>query len=316
VVRGGAVMARYTLQRFIYMIITLFIIATATFFLMKLLPGSPLTNQEKLTPEQRQIILEKYGLNDPVPVQYVNYLKNLVQGDLGVSFQYDNRPVTELIGERIGPSAQLGFQALVFGTIVGLLLGIFAAVRHNTAGDYAATVISVLGISIPSFVFAALLQYYIGVKLQLLPVAFWEGFEYTIMPTLALSMGVIANIARFTRTEMLEVLSSDYILTARAKGVSQADVIFKHAIRNALIPIVTILGPMAVNLMTGTLVVEQIFAVPGLGEQFVRSINLNDYTVIMGTTLFYSALLILVIFVVDILYGVIDPRIRLAGGKK
>jgi oligopeptide transport system permease protein len=309
-------MARYTLQRLVYMLITLFIIATATFFLMKLLPGSPLTNQEKLTPEQQQIILEKYGLNDPVPVQYVNYLKNLVQGDLGVSFQYDNRPVTELIVERIGPSAQLGFQAIVFGTIVGLLLGIFAAIRHNSAGDYFATVLSVLGISIPSFVFAALLQYYVGVKLQWLPVAFWEGFEYTIMPTLALSMGVIANIARFTRTEMLEVLSSDYILTARAKGVSQAGVIFKHAIRNALIPIVTILGPMAVNLMTGTLVVEQIFSVPGLGEQFVRSINLNDYTVIMGTTLFYSALLIFVIFIVDILYGVIDPRIRLAGGKK
>jgi oligopeptide transport system permease protein len=309
-------MARYTLQRFIYMIITLFIIATATFFLMKLLPGSPLTNQEKLTPEQKQIILEKYGLNDPVPVQYVNYLKNLVQGDLGISFQYDNRPVTELIVERIGPSAQLGFQAIVFGTIVGLLLGIFAAIRHNSAGDYFATVLSVLGISIPSFVFAALLQYYIGVKLQWLPVAFWQGFEYTIMPTIALSMGVIANIARFTRTEMLEVLNSDYILTARAKGISQAGVIFKHAIRNALIPIVTILGPMAVNLMTGTLVVEQIFAVPGLGEQFVRSINLNDYTVIMGTTLFYSALLIFVIFIVDILYGVIDPRIRLAGGKK
>jgi oligopeptide transport system permease protein len=196
------------------------------------------------------------------------------------------------------------------------LLGIFAAIRHNSAGDYFATVLSVLGISIPSFVFAALLQYYVGVKLQWLPVAFWEGFEYTIMPTLALSMGVIANIARFTRTEMLEVLNSDYILTARAKGISQAGVIFKHAIRNALIPIVTILGPMAVNLMTGTLVVEQIFSVPGLGEQFVRSINLNDYTVIMGTTLFYSALLIFVIFIVDILYGVIDPRIRLAGGKK
>jgi oligopeptide transport system permease protein len=309
-------MARYTIQRLIYMVITLFIIATATFFLMKLLPGSPLQNQEKLTPEQQQIILEKYGLNDPVPVQYVNYLKNLVQGDLGISFQYDNRPVTELIGERIGPSAQLGFQALVFGTVIGLLLGIFAAIRHNTVGDYASTVISVLGISIPSFVFAALLQYYVGVKLQWFPVAFWEGFEYTIMPTLALSMGVIANIARFTRTEMLEVLSSDYILTARAKGVSQANVILKHAIRNALIPIVTILGPMAVNLMTGTLVVERIFAIPGLGEQFVRSIELNDYTVIMGTTLFYSALLIFIIFVVDILYGVIDPRIRLAGGKK
>lgn len=309
-------MARYTLQRLIYMIITLFIIATATFFLMKLLPGSPLQNQEKLSPEQQKIVLEKYGLNDPVPVQYVRYLSNLVKGDLGVSFQYDNRPVTQLIGDRIGPSAQLGFQALVFGTVVGILLGVIAAVRHNTPIDYGATVLAVLGISIPSFVFAGLLQYYIGVKLKLLPVAFWEGFEYTIMPTLALSVSVIASIARFMRTEMLEVLSSDYILTARAKGISGFDVIFKHGLRNAMIPIITILGPMAVNLMTGTLVIEQIFAVPGLGEQFVRSINLNDYPVIMGTTIFYSALFIFVIFIVDVLYGLIDPRIRLAGGEK
>lgn len=309
-------MARYTLQRLIYMIITLFIIATATFFLMKLLPGSPLQNQEKLSPEQQKIVLEKYGLNDPVPVQYVRYLSNLVKGDLGVSFQYDNRPVTQLIGDRIGPSAQLGFQALVFGTVVGILLGVFAAVRHNTAIDYGATVLAVLGISIPSFVFAGLLQYYIGVKLKLLPVAFWEGFEYTIMPTLALSVSVIASIARFMRAEMLEVLGSDYILTARAKGISGFDVIFKHGLRNAMIPIITILGPMAVNLMTGTLVIEQIFAIPGLGEQFVRSINLNDYPVIMGTTIFYSALFIFVIFIVDVLYGLIDPRIRLAGGEK
>ncbi|MGG3999376.1 oligopeptide ABC transporter permease [Anoxybacillus kestanbolensis] len=309
-------MARYTLQRLIYMIITLFIIATATFFLMKLLPGSPLQNQEKLSPEQQKIILEKYGLNDPVPVQYVRYLGNLVKGDLGVSFQYDNRPVTQLIGDRIGPSAQLGFQALVFGTVVGILLGVIAAVRHNTAIDYTATILAVLGISIPSFVFGGLLQYYIGVKLKLLPVAFWEGFEYTIMPTLALSVSVIASIARFMRTEMLEVLGSDYILTARAKGISGFDVIFKHGLRNAMIPIITILGPMAINLMTGTLVIEQIFAVPGLGEQFVRSINLNDYPVIMGTTIFYSALFIFVIFIVDVLYGLIDPRIRLAGGKK
>lgn len=309
-------MARYTLQRLIYMIITLFIIATATFFLMKLLPGSPLQNQEKLSPEQQKIVLEKYGLDDPVPVQYVRYLSNLVKGDLGVSFQYDNRPVTQLIGDRIGPSAQLGFQALVFGTVVGILLGVIAAVRHNTPIDYGATVLAVLGISIPSFVFAGLLQYYIGVKLKLLPVAFWEGFEYTIMPTLALSVSVIASIARFMRAEMLEVLGSDYILTARAKGISGFDVIFKHGLRNAMIPIITILGPMAVNLMTGTLVIEQIFAVPGLGEQFVRSINLNDYPVIMGTTIFYSALFIFVIFIVDVLYGLIDPRIRLAGGEK
>lgn len=283
---------------------------------MKLLPGSPLQNQEKLTPEQRALILKEYGLDKPVPVQYVQYLGNLLQGDLGVSFQYDNRPVTELIGDRIGPSAQLGFQAIVFGTIVGLVLGIFAAIRHNSWEDYTATVIAVIGISVPSFVLAGFLQYFIGVKLQWLPVAFWEGFKYTIMPTLALSVGVIANIARFMRTEMLEVLSSDYILTARAKGISNAGVVVKHAIRNSLIPVITILGPMAVNLMTGTLVIEKIFAVPGLGEQFVRSIELNDYPVIMGTTLFYSALLIFVIFIVDILYGIVDPRIRLAGGKK
>ncbi|MGP3560417.1 oligopeptide ABC transporter permease [Geobacillus sp. BK01] len=309
-------MVRYTIQRLVYMVITLLVIATVTFFLMKLLPGSPLQNQEKLTPEQKELILKEYGLDKPVPVQYVQYLGNLLQGDLGVSFQYDNRPVTELIGDRIGPSAQLGFQAIVFGTLVGLLLGIFAAIRHNGWGDYVATVIAVIGISVPSFVLAGFLQYFIGVKLQWLPVAFWEGFTYTIMPTLALSAGVIANIARFMRTEMLEVLSSDYILTARAKGISNANVITRHAIRNSLIPVITILGPMAVNLMTGTLVIEKIFAVPGLGEQFVRSIELNDYPVIMGTTLFYSALLIFVIFIVDILYGIVDPRIRLAGGKK
>ncbi|MBO9128652.1 oligopeptide ABC transporter permease [Bacillus sp. 165] len=309
-------MGRYTLQRFGYMIITLFLIATFTFFLMKLMPGSPLTNQEKLTPEQKTVIYEKYGLNDPVPVQYFNYMKNLVQGDLGISFKYDNRPVTEMITTRIGPSAQLGFQALILGTTLGLLLGIVAALRNNSWVDYSATGISVIGISVPSFVFAALLQFYVGVKLGWLPVAFWKGFEYTIMPTIALSVGVTATIARFTRTEMLEVLSSDYILTAKAKGVSQIGIIVKHALRNALIPVITILGPMAVNLMTGTLVIERIFSVPGLGEQFVQSITVNDYTVIMGTTIFYSALFILVIFVVDLLYGVVDPRIRVAGGKK
>ncbi|MFX3624118.1 MAG: oligopeptide ABC transporter permease [Ectobacillus sp.] len=309
-------MGRYALQRFGYMIITLFLITTFTFFLMKALPGSPLQNQEKLTAEQKEIILEKYGLNDPVPVQYANYMINLVQGDLGVSFKYDNRPVTELIGTRIGPSAQLGFQALVLGTFVGLLLGIVAALRNNTWVDYTSTIISVLGISIPSFVFAALLQYYVGVQLRWLPVAFWKGFEYTILPTIALSVFVTANIARFTRTELLEVLSSDYIVTAKAKGIGQVAIIVKHALRNALIPVITILGPMAVNLMTGTLVIERIFSVPGLGEQFVNSISLNDYTVIMGTTIFYSALFVVVIFIVDLLYGVVDPRIRLAGGKK
>lgn len=309
-------MGRYTLQRFAYMFITLFLITSATFFLMKLLPGSPLKNQEKLSPEQQEIILEKYGLTDPLPVQYANYLKNLAKGDLGVSFQYDNRPVTEMIVDRIGPSAQLGLQAIILGTFIGILLGIIAALRNNTWVDYGATFVSVLGMSIPSFVFAALLQYYVAVQLGWLPVAFWKSFEYTILPTIALSVGIIATIARFSRAELIEVLQAEYILTAKAKGLSQGVIIIKHALRNSLIPVITILGPMVAGLMTGTLVIEKVFAVPGLGEQFVNSIILKDYTVIMGTTIFYSAVFVFVIFIVDILYGVVDPRIRLAGGKK
>ncbi|MGG1629188.1 oligopeptide ABC transporter permease [Rossellomorea sp. NRS-1567] len=309
-------MVRYTIQRIVYMIITLLIIATATFFLMKLLPGSPLQNTERLSPEQQQIILDKYGLNDPLPEQYVNYMVGLAKGDLGLSFQYDNRPVTQILGDRIGPSALLGFQAMVLGTFLGLLIGIIAAIKHNTWLDYGSTFIAVLGISIPSFVFAGLLQYYVGVKLEWLPVALWGEYKHTILPTLALTVFVVATIARFMRTEMLEILNSDYILLAKAKGISQTSTVVKHAVRNALIPIVTILGPMTVGVMTGSLVVERIFAVPGLGEQFVLSINTNDYTVIMGITLFFSALFIGVIFLVDILYGIIDPRIRLAGGKK
>ncbi len=309
-------MVRYTIQRIVYMIITLLIIATATFFLMKLLPGSPLQNTERLSPEQQQIILDKYGLNDPLPEQYVNYMVGLAKGDLGLSFQYDNRPVTQILGDRIGPSSLLGFQAMVLGTFLGLLVGIVAAIKHNTWLDYGSTFMAVLGISIPSFVFAGLLQYYVGVKLEWLPVALWGEYKHTILPTLALTVGVVATIARFMRTEMLEILNSDYILLATAKGISKTGTIVKHAVRNAMIPIVTILGPMTVAVMTGSLVVERIFAVPGLGEQFVLSINTNDYTVIMGITLFFSALFIGVIFLVDILYGIIDPRIRLAGGKK
>jgi oligopeptide transport system permease protein len=177
-------------------------------------------------------------------------------------------------------------------------------------------VISVIGISVPNFVFAGLLQYWVGVRLQWLPVAFWEGFEYSILPTISLSVFVIATIARFMRTEMLEVLGQDYIVTARAKGLNGFSIIIKHSLRNAAIPIVTILGPMTVSLLTGTLVIEKIFSVPGLGEQFVKSIMTNDFPVIMGVTLFYSILFIGIVLIVDILYGIIDPRIRLSGGVK
>ncbi|MBH0166125.1 ABC transporter permease [Fictibacillus sp. 7GRE50] len=308
-------MLRYITQRVLYMFLTMLIIATITFFLMKLLPGSPFNNQDKLTETQRYALNEKYGLNDPVPVQYINYLGKLAQGDLGYTFQFDGRTVNSLIVNGMGPSATVGFEALVFGTLVGLLLGIIAALRHNTFLDYGAMIIAVLGIAIPSFVFAGLLQYFVGVKLQWLPVAFWNGPEYHILPAFSLSVGVIATVARFMRTEMLEILGTDYILMARSKGVSRKAVIFKHCVRNSLIPIITILGPMAMALITGSLVIENIFSIPGIGEQFVKAITVNDYPVIMGTTLFFSFLIVVIILVVDILYGIIDPRIRVAGGK-
>jgi oligopeptide transport system permease protein len=308
-------MARYILQRIIYMIITLFIVASLTFFLMKLIPGSPFNNFEKLSEVQRNILLDKYGLNDPLPVQYFNYMKNMVKGDLGISFQFDNTPVTELISNRIGPSAQLGLQAMVIGSIIGIFLGVIAALKQNTWIDYGSTLIAVIGKSIPSFIFAGLLQYYVAVKLGWLPVMLWKGPEYTILPTIALAMFPISIAARFMRTEMVEVLESDYITLARAKGASYFQISVKHALRNALIPVVTVLGPLAVSLMTGSLVIEQIFGIPGIGEQFVKSINVNDYPVIMGTNILFAVLFVIVTLIVDILYGIIDPRIRISGGK-
>jgi oligopeptide transport system permease protein len=312
---GGVKMTRYIIQRLVYMIITMFLIATLTFFLMKLLPGSPLASADKLSEEQQAVVLEKYGLNDPIPVQYYNYMVNLAQGDLGISFQFDNREVTTIILDRIGPSMQLGIQAMVIGTILGMLLGLVSALYHNGPLDYTSTFLAVLGQSIPSFVFAGLLQFYIGVKLGWFPVALWEGWEYTVLPTVSLAIFPIAIAARFMRTEMLEVMGSDYIVTARAKGVNKFGVVFKHGLRNALIPLITVLGPLAIGLMTGTLVIENIFAVPGIGEQFVKAINVNDYPIIMGTTLLIAFLFIFIILVIDLLYGVIDPRIRLAEGE-
>lgn len=308
-------MGRYILGRIGYMLITFFIISTFTFFLMQTLPGSPF-NDERLSESQKERLYERYGLDEPVPIQYVKYMTNILKGDFGVSFQYDGRAVTDIIGERIGASAVLGAQSILVGCVVGIILGIIAAIKHNTAIDYMAMVIAVIGLSVPNFVFAGLLQYWIGVRLQWLPVAFWEGFEYSILPTIALSVFVIATIARFMRTEMLEVLGQDYIITAKAKGLNQFVIVLKHGLRNAAIPIVTILGPLTVNLLTGTLVIEKIFSIPGLGEQFVKSIMTNDFSVIMGVTLFYSILFIGVVLIVDILYGLIDPRIRLSGGTK
>jgi oligopeptide transport system permease protein len=310
-------MARYIGKRLIYMVLTLALIATFTFFLMKVLPGSPIASASKLSVEQREVVEERYGLNDPLPEQYFNYMFGLLKGDLGISInQFKGASVTDLILSRMGPSAQIGFQGMVLGTFLGILLGMIAALRQNTWVDYSSTLVAIIGISIPSFVFASMLQYFFAIKFEWFPVALWkEGFMSSVLPSIALAMFPLATAARFIRTEMIEVLGSDYITLAKAKGASGSEIAFKHAFRNALIPLVTVLGPMAVGILTGSLVVEQIFAIPGIGEQFVKSIMVNDFSIIMGTTIFFSVFLIAVILIVDILYGIIDPRIRLSGGK-
>ncbi|MCD7034968.1 ABC transporter permease [Metabacillus sp. GX 13764] len=309
-------MTKYILQRILYMIVTLFVIVSLTFFLMKIVPGTPFSSAEKLSPDQLQIMKEKYGLDKPLPVQYLQYMGSLLKGDLGVSFKFSNTPVKTILQSGISASATLGFQAMVFGSIIGILLGIFAALKQNTWIDYGSTLLAVIGKSIPSFVFAALLQYFISVKLHWLPVRSWHGPEYSILPTIALAMFPISIAARFTRTEMIDVLNSDYITLAKAKGASPFQISFKHAVRNAMIPVITVLGPLAVSLMTGSLVIENIFGIPGIGNQFVNSIVINDYSVIMGTTILFAFLFVVITLVVDILYGVIDPRIRVSGGSK
>ncbi|WP_409021660.1 oligopeptide ABC transporter permease [Dellaglioa sp. P0083] len=308
-------MGKYLVKRIFYMLLTLFLVATITFFLMKLMPGSPYANQQKMTTEQLQIMNEQYGLNKPVWQQYLIYLVGLVKGDLGTSFQYSNQPVSYLISSRIGPSGQLGLQAIIFGIVIGIVIGAIGAINKNTWIDTSSTILSILGISIPSFVLAVLLQYYVGLKLGWLPIADWGGFSYTILPTIALGVGPLAETARFIRTEMVDVLSSDYIELAKAKGLTKFGVVFHHALRNSLIPLVTLIGPYTVALMTGSMVVENIFSIPGIGEQFVKSILTNDFPTIMGVTMLYSAGLVVVILLTDIIYGIIDPRIRLTGRR-
>lgn len=307
---------KYVLKRVFFMAITLWLIATITFFLMQLLPGTPYTNQERLSPETIAMLNQQVGLDKPVIVQYGIYLSNLLQGDFGISFQFKNQPVAHLLAGRVGPSLQLGLQAIIFGTVIGTILGMISAMKQNTWADTSSTLVAILGRSIPNFVFAVLLQYIFAIRLHVLPIAKWDGFIYTILPTIALAMSPLADSARFIRTEMVEVLHSDYVELARAKGLSRWEIAFKHGLRNSLIPLMTLLGPLAVALMTGSLVVENIFAIPGIGEQFVKSITTNDYPTIMAVTILYSFMLIFVILVVDLLYGLVDPRIRVSEGSR
>ncbi|QQY79325.1 oligopeptide transport system permease protein [Keratinibaculum paraultunense] len=304
-------MLKYVSKRLLYMIITLWVVITITFFLMHAMPGDPLASlARELPPQVKANYYAKYGLDKSVPQQYVLFLKNLCRGDLGESLKYPGRSVTDTIAKHAPVSGRLGIQAISIGVVIGIVLGIIAAFKRNRWPDHLVMFIAILGVCLPSFVLAALLQYVLSVKFELFPTAGWGTGKHTVLPTIALCFGSIATYARYMRSSVLDVINQDYILTAKAKGISEFNLIVKHVIRNAIIPAITILAPQIANVFTGSFVIENIFAIPGLGSNLVDSINNRDFSMIMGLTIFYCALYIISLLIVDILYGIVDPRIR------
>ncbi|NBK78986.1 ABC transporter permease [bacterium D16-76] len=312
-------MAKYILKRVGYAVVTLFVLVTLTFFMMRMLPGDPFTGEKQLPEKTMAALNAKYGLDKPEPVQYIMYLGNCLHGDLGLSLN-TNRPVTTIIGEAFAYSFDLGIRAVLLAFVAGVLLGTIAAIKRGKATDTVCMLVALVGVSVPSFIVASVLQYYLGLKLYMatgvrfFAVTGWEDFNSKILPVFALAFGSLAQISRLMRTSMLDVLGQDYIKTAKAKGLSQKAIIWKHAIRNAIMPVVTVLGPITASVLTGGFVVESVFAVPGLGGYFVRSIQNVDYTMISGTTIFYGAFLIAANLLVDLAYGLIDPRVKLEEG--
>ncbi|QZT34821.1 ABC transporter permease [Caldalkalibacillus thermarum TA2.A1] len=303
-------MGKFILRRFLTMIVTVWVIITLTFILMHAIPGFPFDSERTTNEAVTRNLMAHYNLDQPKYVQYVTYLKSLIQLDLGPSITH-TETVNEIITRAFPVSFFLGAVALGFAIISGIALGVMAALRHNGMIDHMAMIISVIGISIPNFILATLLIQYVAVEWGLLPVATWGTWKHVILPALALSTGPLAIIARLTRSNMLDVLTQDYIRTAKAKGLAPATIILKHALRNALMPVVTVLGTLLAGVLTGTFVIEKIFAIPGMGKYFVTGINHRDYPVIMGTTIFYSVILVIMMFLVDIAYGLLDPRIKL-----
>ena len=319
-------MFKYILKRLGYLIITLFLVLTVNFLLLQLMPGSPFDG-EKMTEAQKTILEEKYGLNDPIPTQYIRYMQGVLKGDFGISFKLQNQEVTDLVLTRIPYTIKPGMLALLIGVLIGTTSGAIAAMKRNSWADHTITVISVLGVSIPSFVLASFLQYFICNKLGWLPVLYqpanelrgitvWDEMKSLLLPAISLAIPVIASLMRYMRSELIEVLNTDYILLARAKGLTKSQVIVHHALRNALIPVITVVGPMVVSIMTGSLVIEQFFGVPGLSQLLLNSVTMTDQFLTLGIAFFYAFLYVVVILIIDLLYGVIDPRIRLAGGGK
>lgn len=310
-------MKKYVCKRVLISAFTLFVIVLIMFLLMELMPGTPF-NDEKLEPQQIEVLSRKYGLDQPVLTRFWKYLTNTLRGDFGVSYVLaKNMSITDLLANRFPVSIRIALLSMLIGTVTGIILGTLAAVFHDSILDPIVSVISMLGNSIPSYVFALGLMYFVAYKAGLLPILYnaKDSLRSIILPCLALSTTAMSNIARFTRTQMIEVLGSDYILLAESEGNKKVRVIMRHALRNSLIPLMTIIAPMLVSLMLGSTITESMFAIPGIGSLLIQAIQVNDYNVVISLAFIYSALYIGAMLIVDILYGIIDPRIRVAGKK-
>ena len=302
-------MGKYIFRRILSMILVLFIVATLTFFLAKAIPGGPFTKEKAVPEVVLQRLNEKYHFNDPLWKQYLSYMGDLIRGDLGPSFRYDALTVNDIVAKGFPVSAMLGFFAVLLSVVLGIPAGIIAAYKQNRWQDNTVMLLSIIGISVPNFILATVFMYFLGLKFKILPIAGWGSFSNMILPAVTLAAYPTAYTARLTRSSMLDVLNQDYIKTARSKGLSEFKILTVHALKNALLPVVTYMGPMIAAVFTGSFVVERLFFIPGLGKYYVTAIYDRVYTVILGTTMFYAAFLVAANLVVDILYAFLDPRI-------
>lgn len=304
-------MSSYLIKRIGYALITIFLVATLTFFLMNIIPGGPFLAEKSPSQEVMDVLNAKYGLDKPVPEQFVNWLTHLVQGDMGTSLKRRGTEVNDIIATGFPVSARLGGMAALLALCIGVPLGSVAALKRGTGLDSTISVVATCGISVPSFVTTTVMMIFFGLTLNILPTMGLSSWQHYVMPVIALAIYPTAYISRLMRSSMLDVLGQDYMRTARAKGLSQNKMLFKHALRNAILPVVTYMGPMVASIMTGSFVVEKILTIPGLGNEFIGSITDRDYPLIMGLTVFLATLMIFMNVLVDIIYKLVDPRIKL-----
>ncbi len=308
----GRLVFPFILRRTLTIIATLFVLATITFFLLRVVPGGPFDSDKALPPDIKANVEAKFGLDKPLFVQYTNYLSGMLRFDFGPSFKYIGRDVTEIISDTLPTSMELGLYSLILAMVIGFPLGILSAYKQNTWVDFSAMFLAVAGISLPSYFVGAILIYVFSLQLNLFPPALWDEWVHKVLPTITLGTRPAALVARLTRAALLESIRSDYVRTARAKGLSERKVILKHALRNSLIPVITLLGPLAAYVLTGTFVIEYIFAIPGMGKYFIDAVTNRDYPLIMGVTMVFGFMLTTANLLVDIAYAIVDPRIRMS----